>query len=186
MQSAESFFAILKRGVYGTFHSISEQHLQRYCDEFAFRWNNRSALGIEDFERAAEILKGIAGKRVVSRCLTQVELRQFYLPDEPSRWCITVVGLDPGNWQPFVALPHGRVGRLARRPRSRREPGLADDEPVILKAHADGAIPAAFGRIWHGPTGRLRSTDRSKPGGNLTRPISVPRFAGFECACSVA
>ena len=34
-QSAESFFAILKRGVMGTFHSISEQHLQRYCDEFA-------------------------------------------------------------------------------------------------------------------------------------------------------
>jgi transposase-like protein len=32
IQSAESFFAILKRGVYGTFHSISEQHLQRYCD----------------------------------------------------------------------------------------------------------------------------------------------------------
>jgi len=66
-QSAESFFAILKRGVYGTFHSISEQHLQRYCDEFAFRWNNRSSLGIEDTERAAEILRGIADKRLTYR-----------------------------------------------------------------------------------------------------------------------
>ncbi len=37
IQSAEAFFAILKRGVMGTFHSISEQHLQRYLDEFAFR-----------------------------------------------------------------------------------------------------------------------------------------------------
>jgi transposase-like protein len=37
--TAEAFFAILKRGVVGTFHSVSEQHLQRYCDEFSFRWN---------------------------------------------------------------------------------------------------------------------------------------------------
>ena len=67
VQSAEAFFAILKRGVYGTFHSISEQHLQRYCDEFVFRWNNRSSLGIEDTERAAELLKSIAGKRLTYR-----------------------------------------------------------------------------------------------------------------------
>ena len=64
IQSAESFFAILKRGVYGTFHSVSEQHLQRYCDEFAFRWNTRSSLRIEDFERASLLLKGARGKRL--------------------------------------------------------------------------------------------------------------------------
>jgi transposase-like protein len=67
IQSAESFFAILKRGVYGVFHSVSEQHLQRYCDEFQFRWNHRSSLGVEDFERAAAILKGIEGKRLTYR-----------------------------------------------------------------------------------------------------------------------
>jgi len=67
IQSAEAFFAILKRGVMGTFHSISEQHLQRYLNEFAFRWNNRSAMGVEDTERAAEILKGIVGKRLTYR-----------------------------------------------------------------------------------------------------------------------
>jgi transposase-like protein len=67
VQSAEAFFALLKRGVYGVFHSISEQHLQRYCDEFAFRWNNRSALGVEDFDRAAYLLKGAAGKRLTYR-----------------------------------------------------------------------------------------------------------------------
>ena len=33
----KSFFALLKRGVYGTFHAVSELHLQRYVDEFAFR-----------------------------------------------------------------------------------------------------------------------------------------------------
>ncbi len=67
VQSAESFFSLLKRGVFGTFHSVSEQHLQRYCDEFAFRWNTRSSLGVEDAERAAELLKGIAGKRLTYR-----------------------------------------------------------------------------------------------------------------------
>jgi len=67
VQSAEAFFALLKRGVYGTFHSISEQHLQRYCDEFAFRWNHRQTLGVEDFERAAAMLKGARGKRLTYR-----------------------------------------------------------------------------------------------------------------------
>lgn len=67
IQSAEAFFAIFKRGVMGSFHSISEQHLQRYLNEFAFRWNNRSALGIEDTERAAAILKGAEGKRLTYR-----------------------------------------------------------------------------------------------------------------------
>ena len=32
--TVESSFAILKRGLYGTFHSVSEQHLQRYANEF--------------------------------------------------------------------------------------------------------------------------------------------------------
>ena len=67
VQGAESFFAIFKRGVYGTYHSISKQHLQRYLDEFTFRWNHRSSLGVEDFARAAAILKGIEGKRLTYR-----------------------------------------------------------------------------------------------------------------------
>ncbi len=66
-QTVESFFAILKRGVMGSFHSVSEQHLQPYVDEFAFRWNARSSLGIEDTERAALAIKGAAGKRLTYR-----------------------------------------------------------------------------------------------------------------------
>lgn len=66
-QTVESFFAILKRGMMGSFHSVSEQHLQRYVDEFAFRWNTRSSLGIEDTERAALAIKGAAGKRLTYR-----------------------------------------------------------------------------------------------------------------------
>jgi hypothetical protein len=67
VQSAEAFFAILKRGVMGSFHSISEQHLQRYVDEFAFRWDNRSAMGVEDAERASRMVKNAIGRRLTYR-----------------------------------------------------------------------------------------------------------------------
>ena len=37
----------------GVYQHCGEQHLQRYLDEFSFRWNNRSRLGVEDTQRAA-------------------------------------------------------------------------------------------------------------------------------------
>ena len=60
----ESAFAILKRGVYGTYHSISEQHLHRYLSEFDFRYNGRT---VTDAERTARALAGIGGKRLTYR-----------------------------------------------------------------------------------------------------------------------
>lgn len=65
--TVESSFALLKRGLHGTFHSVSEQHLQRYVNEFDFRWNNRSKLGVNDVQRTAAILRGIEGKRLTYR-----------------------------------------------------------------------------------------------------------------------
>ncbi|MCG2591846.1 IS1595 family transposase [Ramlibacter sp. XY19] len=50
--TVEASFSLLKRGLVGTFHSVSEKHLQRYCNEFDFRWNTRIALGFNDQERA--------------------------------------------------------------------------------------------------------------------------------------
>jgi transposase-like protein len=64
INTAENYFSIFKRGVIGTFHHISEQHLERYLAEFDFRYSNRSCLGVEDTERAAKTLKGIEGKRL--------------------------------------------------------------------------------------------------------------------------
>jgi transposase-like protein len=65
--TVESYFAILKRGVMGTFHSISEAHLHRYLAEFDFRYNLRSALGVDDTTRCDALLRGIGGKRLTYR-----------------------------------------------------------------------------------------------------------------------
>ncbi len=62
--TVESFFAILKRGHYGIFHSLSKQHLHRYCNEFAFRWNNRK---VSDGERMIAAIMGVEGKRLMYR-----------------------------------------------------------------------------------------------------------------------
>ncbi len=37
----DGFWALLKRGMFGQFHSVSRKHLQRYVDEFCFRYNLR-------------------------------------------------------------------------------------------------------------------------------------------------
>lgn len=63
--TVESFFGIFKRGLVGTYHHVSEAHLQRYCTEFDFRFSYRAALGFTDNQRADEALKGISGKRLM-------------------------------------------------------------------------------------------------------------------------
>jgi transposase-like protein len=75
--TVESSFAIFKRGLYGTFHSVSEKHLQKYATEFDFRWNYRerrlkidgvwAMVGFDDAERTDAALKGISGKRLTYR-----------------------------------------------------------------------------------------------------------------------
>lgn len=39
--SIEGFWSFLKRGYIGIYHYMSRKHLQRYCDEFAYRYNTR-------------------------------------------------------------------------------------------------------------------------------------------------
>lgn len=60
----EGFFSLLKRGIIGTYHHVSEQHLARYCSEFDFRYNTRK---LNDFERADTNLLGAIGKRLTYR-----------------------------------------------------------------------------------------------------------------------
>ena len=65
--TVEGFFSIMKRGLTGIYHSVSEEHLHRYLNEYAFRYSNRSALGVEDVERAEIALTGTKGKRLTYR-----------------------------------------------------------------------------------------------------------------------
>ena len=58
---AESYFSLLKRGVIGTYHHISKQHLQMYLNEFDYRWTNRHADTRAAF---AGVVKGATGKRL--------------------------------------------------------------------------------------------------------------------------
>lgn len=62
--TAENYFSILKRGIDGTYHHISEAHLPRYLAEFDFRYNNRIGLGVDDAERTRRALAGVVGKRL--------------------------------------------------------------------------------------------------------------------------
>jgi transposase-like protein len=65
--NVENFFLQFKRGMRGTYIHCEPQHLQRYLNEFSFRYSNRSGLGVGDVERAALALKGIEGKRLTYR-----------------------------------------------------------------------------------------------------------------------
>ena len=59
-----SFFSLLRRGVIGTFHHVSEQHLPLYVAEFDHRHNCRK---MSDGERTDVGLTKAAGKRLIYR-----------------------------------------------------------------------------------------------------------------------
>lgn len=57
----ESFFSLLKRGVVGSWHHVSREHLPKYANEFAFRWNTR---GDTDGKRMMKAVALTEGKRL--------------------------------------------------------------------------------------------------------------------------
>jgi hypothetical protein len=61
---SESYFSLFKRGIIGALHHISRKHIQRYLEEFDFRWNRRK---ISDSERMLEAVAGVEGKRLFYR-----------------------------------------------------------------------------------------------------------------------
>lgn len=67
----EGVFSIFKRGMIGTYQHCGEQHLQRYLNEFDFRYSNRAKLGVTDTMRAEIAIKGIEGKRLTYRRIGQ-------------------------------------------------------------------------------------------------------------------
>jgi transposase-like protein len=63
----EGFWGILKRGIIGVYHQTSPKHLHRYCDEFAYRYNQRNIASVEKFAFA---LQKVIGARINYNTLT--------------------------------------------------------------------------------------------------------------------
>ena len=63
----EGFWSLLKRGIYGIYHFASPRHLNRYCGEFAFRYNTR---GMNDTQRFNVTIARTFGKRLTYKWLT--------------------------------------------------------------------------------------------------------------------
>jgi transposase-like protein len=62
--TAEGYFSILKRGIYGVYQHVSEAHLHRYLNEFDFRYSYRIKTGYDDVARADLALRGAKNKRL--------------------------------------------------------------------------------------------------------------------------
>jgi hypothetical protein len=69
--TAEGYFSILKRGLYGTYQAVSDTHLHRYLAEFDFRYSKREKLGYSDEARAYVALCGVKGKRLTYAAASQ-------------------------------------------------------------------------------------------------------------------
>jgi transposase-like protein len=63
----EGYFSIFKRGMKGVYQHCASRHLHRYVAEFDFRYSLRSALGVNDTDRAAKAVSGAIGKRLTYR-----------------------------------------------------------------------------------------------------------------------
>lgn len=63
----ENFWSIFKRGIIGIYHFVSVKHLERYCQEFGYRFNNRKLSGVEKFDNA--LLK-VSNTRITYNRLT--------------------------------------------------------------------------------------------------------------------
>lgn len=60
----EGVFSLIRRGVMGTFHSISRKHVPNYLNEFQFRWDTRK---VDDGTRVSFAIRESEGKRLKYR-----------------------------------------------------------------------------------------------------------------------
>ncbi|MDP8223228.1 MAG: IS1595 family transposase [Candidatus Lernaella stagnicola] len=67
--SAESVWAVMKRGVYGVYHHVSAKHLGRYASEFAFRLNDGNVKR-HTLDRLDSLVDATVGRRITYRELT--------------------------------------------------------------------------------------------------------------------
>jgi transposase-like protein len=61
INTAESWFSLLKRSIFGAWHCVSREHLPKYASELEYRWNTRKQ---SDGARMATFLPMISGRRL--------------------------------------------------------------------------------------------------------------------------
>jgi len=66
VNAVENFWSLFKRGIYGVYHWCSRKHLQRYCDEFSYRFNTRE---YGEGTRFDDVIELAVGKRLKYRYL---------------------------------------------------------------------------------------------------------------------
>jgi len=59
--TAESSFALVKRGIIGVYDNVSKEYLHRYLWQFDFVWNTRK---MNDGERTVAAIQSAEGKRL--------------------------------------------------------------------------------------------------------------------------
>jgi hypothetical protein len=82
VNTCESFFSLLKRGVYGTWHHVSREHLPKYANEFGFRWTHRK---ISDGERMQKAIQATDGKRLTYKPLTSLKAKDAIADRKPEK-----------------------------------------------------------------------------------------------------
>ena len=65
--TVESFWALFKRGIYGTYHHLSDKHLARYLNEFTARRNIRP---LDTIEQMKYVVQHMQHKRLTYEDLT--------------------------------------------------------------------------------------------------------------------
>ena len=63
----EGFWSLLKRGIYGIYHQVSPKHLNKYCDEFSFRYNARKASVNDRFDYSLENSTRLTYKTLIAK-----------------------------------------------------------------------------------------------------------------------
>ena len=67
INTIEGFWGELKRSIRGIYHRASHKHIQKYCNEFSYRYNNRN---LKNNERFVDFLSGLANIKLTYKTLT--------------------------------------------------------------------------------------------------------------------
>lgn len=92
--SIEGAFSHFKRSIYGTFFQISAKHTQRYCDEFAYKFNSRK---IKDSDRFNHALGCIEGRLTYKKLIAVVPQKDIVLTEKPKNRGYGIIQLRDGE-----------------------------------------------------------------------------------------